>query len=202
VHRILKNLPAAAAALQRETGVVYYCITLPRRHNRYYRILITFYSSNIFSIIYSFLPFVMNALELAVYKFRGSFERLKQWPDKAVIVETTRIAEHHIEFAFHFVSVIISRLTNPSLDGAFKLPILYLMDSIMKNVGGPYAALFSKHLYDIQSYIFLNVNEVDRGKIIFLLGTWEERNLLSKDLLWSIKSRLTSQVRFFSLRII
>ncbi len=71
-------------------------------------------------------------------------DSLRDWPDKIIITEATGIANVCIQSAHEVTSTIMSRLINPNLNASYKLPIFYLIDSIMKTVGGPYAAMFAK----------------------------------------------------------
>lgn len=119
----------------------------------------------------------------ALVYFTQHLESMKDWPDKAIIMELTGITERNIDYAFNFVNIIISRLMSSQTHSTYKLPMFYLVDSIMKNVGGPFAALFGKHFYDIFSVTISGLHDTDRKKLDFLIGTWEERKILPADLL-------------------
>lgn len=82
-------------------------------------------------------------------EFVNIFYTLKDYPDRNVILEITRFAEIHIDFASHLADIIVARIIEPETSMTYKLPIFYLIDSIMKNVGGPYAALFSRHVAEV-----------------------------------------------------
>jgi pre-mRNA cleavage complex 2 protein Pcf11 len=53
-----------------------------------------------------------------------------------------------------------------------KLPALYLMDSIAKNVGPPYIALFTRFLERLFLQTYRQVDETVQTKMEELLGTW------------------------------
>lgn len=137
--------------------------------------------------------------DILIY-FAQNLENMKDWPDKAIIMDLTAITENNINYAYNFVNIIISRLISPQTHSSYKLPMFYLMDSIMKHVGGPFAALFSKHFIDIFPISVQNLHESDRKKLLFLIGTWDERKLLPPDLLQNMKENVLkpAQVRFIS----
>ena len=45
--------------------------------------------------------------------------------------------------------MIVARIIDPATEVGHKLPIFYLIDAVMKHVGGPYPALFSRHLAEV-----------------------------------------------------
>jgi hypothetical protein len=81
--------------------------------------------------------------------FETKFHHLKDFPDRAIILDLTAFCELHIEIAPHLADIIIARIIDPNTNLGYKLPIFYLIDAIMKHVGGPYPALFSRHLGEV-----------------------------------------------------
>ena len=78
-------------------------------------------------------------------QFHIALDALKDWPDRKLITDITRLAETFIlQFPVEIGQAVTARLMNPSTFASYKLPMFYLIDSIMKNVGGPYAAVFGK----------------------------------------------------------
>merc|ERR1719481_47104 len=55
------------------------------------------------------------------------------------------------------------------------LPLMYLIDSICKNHGGPYKELFQQNLVSNFAYIFVAVNEKVRALLYKLRQTWGDR---------------------------
>jgi pre-mRNA cleavage complex 2 protein Pcf11 len=53
-----------------------------------------------------------------------------------------------------------------------KLPALYLMDSIAKNIGQPYVSLFSRYLERLFLQTYREVDAATQTKMEELLGTW------------------------------
>ena len=133
-------------------------------------------------------------LDQLMHNFRLNLERLKDYPDKIIITELTAFAETNINAAANIANTIIGRLISPTTNAPYKLPILYLMDSIMKHVGGPFAAFFSKLLSEVYSVAFSSLHEKDKGKVGFLLDTWLERNLIPRDLIHKMKYQLNVSV--------
>jgi len=77
--------------------------------------------------------------------------------NKIVINTLTEIAKENTKFASVVVSVIEERLRKVPPDQM--LPLMYLIDSICKNHGGPYKELFQQNLVSNFAYIFQQVNE-------------------------------------------
>ncbi len=79
--------------------------------------------------------------------FNVMLNRLLDFPDKTIIFDITKFAELHVvDFAASIAERIVLRIVDPNTNPTYKLPTFYLIDSIMKHVGGPYAALFSRYL--------------------------------------------------------
>jgi pre-mRNA cleavage complex 2 protein Pcf11 len=55
-----------------------------------------------------------------------------------------------------------------------KLPSLYVLDSIVKNVGTPYTLFFGKRLYDTYMNAYASVDMPTRRKMDEMLRTWKE----------------------------
>ena len=87
----------------------------------------------------------MTSTEI-LYEFETLLSLLKQHPDKKLILDLTKICEHYVNLAEPLSEMIIARIIDPLIPPDWKLPIFYLLDSVMKHVGGPFAALFSRHL--------------------------------------------------------
>jgi pre-mRNA cleavage complex 2 protein Pcf11 len=83
-----------------------------------------------------------------VREFETKLSFLRDFPERAIILDLTKFAEIHIQYSSQISMVLIDRLLSPGTNITFKLPTFYLLDSIMKHVGGPYAALFSRRLLE------------------------------------------------------
>lgn len=91
---------------------------------------------------------------------------------KPMINALTIIAEENIKFAPQVVQVIENHINSAAPD--LKLPVLYLIDSIMKNVGRDYLSLFSERIVSIFSSVFEKVDEKTRFLLYKLRQTWTE----------------------------
>lgn len=129
-------------------------------------------------------------LEQLVVDFDVTAGTLKDWPDKYIIMDLTNGAKKHVNLAPQFSGMLVARLLNESTNAAYKLPLFYLIDSIMKHVGGPYPALFGKHFAETYSLIIRDLHSKDIDRLDFLLNTWEERKLLPLDLINKMKYQL------------
>ncbi|CAO1421893.1 unnamed protein product [Diamesa hyperborea] len=97
---------------------------------------------------------------------------------KPLINMLTMLAEENIEHAPVIVKAVEKHLAKSSSD--VKLPILYLIDSIVKNVGKQYKSLFSQNIVNIFCGVFEKVNEKVREKMFNLRLTWNEVFPLTK----------------------
>merc|ERR1711976_905877 len=93
--------------------------------------------------------------------------------NKIVINTLTAIAKEEVQHAEVVTKVIEERLKRVKSDGM--LPIMYLIDSICKNIGGPYNELFQQNLVSNFSYVFQACNEKVRALLYKLRATWGDR---------------------------
>ncbi|CAG0916936.1 unnamed protein product [Notodromas monacha] len=101
---------------------------------------------------------------------------------KPLINMLTMLAEENRAQAAQLVSIIETHLNQVSAEK--KLPTLYLMDSIIKNVGKTYAPLFTPNLVKNFKHTFDAVNEETRELMFKLRQTWSE--ILPKKILHHI----------------
>lgn len=75
--------------------------------------------------------------------FRQKAEQMGEFPDKVIINALTGTAtRHRADKAQAITTVLQNMLVDPSHPAKHKLPICYLVDSIVKNISDPYADLF------------------------------------------------------------
>ncbi|XP_073846203.1 pcf11 cleavage and polyadenylation factor subunit isoform X2 [Musca autumnalis] len=91
---------------------------------------------------------------------------------KPLINMLTMLAEENIEYAPVIVKVVEQHIAK--VPPEFKLPILYLIDSIVKNVKGTYVQLFSQCIVTLFCGVFEKVNEKIRERMYALRQTWNE----------------------------
>lgn len=91
---------------------------------------------------------------------------------KPLINMLTILAEENIEHAATIVKVVEEHIAKVPAD--IKLPILYLIDSIVKNVKTTYIPLFSQCIVNIFCGVFEHVSEKIRERMYTLRQTWNE----------------------------
>ncbi|XP_073991585.1 uncharacterized protein [Rhodnius prolixus] len=91
---------------------------------------------------------------------------------KPLINMLTMLAEDYIEHAPLIVKVVELHLQKVTCD--IKLPILYLIDSIVKNVGKTYVPLFTQNIVSTFCAVFEKVDEKVRFQMFKLRQTWNE----------------------------
>ncbi|XP_053644787.2 pre-mRNA cleavage complex 2 protein Pcf11 isoform X4 [Cherax quadricarinatus] len=91
---------------------------------------------------------------------------------KPLITMLTMLADENRPHAAVIVKVIEEHIQEVS--GAQKLPVMYLIDSIMKNVGQDYIKLFGHNIINTFSCVFEKVDERTRKKLYELRHTWNE----------------------------
>ncbi|KAG5886429.1 hypothetical protein JTB14_035721 [Gonioctena quinquepunctata] len=91
---------------------------------------------------------------------------------KPLINVLTMLADENSPNAKVIVEAIETHLSKVSTD--VKLPILYLIDCIVKNVGGTYTSLFSQNIVSTFCGVFKAVDEKTRAEMFKLRQTWNE----------------------------
>ncbi|XP_030216244.1 pre-mRNA cleavage complex 2 protein Pcf11 [Gadus morhua] len=128
------------------------------------------------------------AREDARREYQSSLEDLT-FNSKPHINMLTILAEENLHFAKDIVAIIEAQISKaPSSE---KLPVLYLVDSIVKNVGGEYLAVFAKNLVTSFICVFEKVDENIRKSLFKLRSTWDDVFPLPK--LYALDIRVNSQ---------
>ncbi|KAL1433023.1 hypothetical protein MTO96_002002 [Rhipicephalus appendiculatus] len=89
---------------------------------------------------------------------------------KPLINMLTMLAEENVQQAPRIVRTIEEHLQKVPIE--MKLPVLYLIDSIMKNVGGDYRALFTQNIVSNFCNVFEKGDERMRMQLFKLRQTW------------------------------
>ncbi|XP_053564640.1 pre-mRNA cleavage complex 2 protein Pcf11 [Bombina bombina] len=112
-----------------------------------------------------------EAREDARRDYQSSLEDLT-FNSKPHINMLTILAEENLQFAKDIVILIEAQIAKaPTTE---KLPVMYLMDSIVKNVGRDYLTAFSKNLVPTFVNVFEKVDENTRKSLYKLRSTWDE----------------------------
>ncbi|XP_059560822.1 pre-mRNA cleavage complex 2 protein Pcf11-like [Myotis daubentonii] len=128
-----------------------------------------------------------GAREDVCREYQSSLEDLT-FNSKPYINMLTILAEENLPFAKEIVSFIEAQAAKaPSSE---KLPVMYLMDSIVKNVGGEYLTAFTKNLVATFICVFEKVDENTRKSLFKLRSTWDEIFPLKK--LYALDVRVNS----------
>lgn len=86
-------------------------------------------------------------VEEYVRLFRAKAEEMGEFPDKVTINGLTGTASRHRnDMAHPITNLLQSMIMDPNHPAKRKLPICYLVDSIVKNITDPYAELFEDGL--------------------------------------------------------
>ncbi|XP_069495971.1 pre-mRNA cleavage complex 2 protein Pcf11 [Ambystoma mexicanum] len=109
--------------------------------------------------------------EDACREYQSSLEDLT-FNSKPHINMLTILAEENLPFARDIVALIEAQIAKAPT--AEKLPVMYLMDSIVKNVGREYLDAFSKNLVSTFVNVFEKVEENTRKSLFKLRSTWDE----------------------------
>uniref|UniRef100_A0A1A7WKS7 Pre-mRNA cleavage complex 2 protein Pcf11 n=2 Tax=Iconisemion striatum TaxID=60296 RepID=A0A1A7WKS7_9TELE len=127
------------------------------------------------------------AREDACREYQSSLEDLT-FNSKPHINMLTILAEENVQFAKDIVAIIEAQISKAPANE--KLPVLYLVDSIVKNVGGEYLAVFAKNLITSFICVFEKVDENTRKSLFKLRSTWDEVFPLKK--LYALDVRVNS----------
>uniref|UniRef100_A0A8C9R3S9 Pre-mRNA cleavage complex 2 protein Pcf11 n=1 Tax=Scleropages formosus TaxID=113540 RepID=A0A8C9R3S9_SCLFO len=123
----------------------------------------------------------------ACREYQSSLEDLT-FNSKPHINMLTILAEENLHFAKDIVAIIEAQIAK--VPPAEKLPVLYLVDSIVKNVGGEYLTVFAKNLVTTFLLVFSKVDDNTRKSLFKLRSTWDEIFPLKK--LYALDVRVNS----------
>eukprot|EP00941_MAST-03F_sp_MAST-3F-sp1_P003149 g3149.t1 len=117
----------------------------------------------------------------AINDYNIELDGLGGHPDKAKINLLSMLADDFKEFSSTIVSIIHAKIS--SVHPSCKLPILYTIDSILKNVRGPYRAAFGAVIVGLFSNAYIAVDTKSRGSMMRVLRTWQESSLFPESTL-------------------
>ena len=126
--------------------------------------------------------------------FFARFHMLGAHADKNVIDDLCRFSKLNAHQGFHITQAIVSRFMDRNISVTFKLPILYLMDAVMKYAIGHYPFMFSRYMEDICLRVLQDLGDREKGKCQFLIQTWSERGLMVPEVLAKCKQIMSAYV--------
>ncbi|KAI9716535.1 MAG: hypothetical protein M1812_005266 [Candelaria pacifica] len=103
--------------------------------------------------------------------YKNSLEDL-QLNSRYEISNLTVIAKENTEHAMAISRVLENHISKAS--PTKKLPALYVLDSVVKNVGTPYTLFFGRNLYSTFMNAYTKVDGPIRKKLDEMLKTWKE----------------------------
>ncbi|KAF9391860.1 hypothetical protein BGX21_011173 [Mortierella sp. AD011] len=111
---------------------------------------------------------------------------------KPIITSLTIAAGENVLVCKIIVQIIEDRMRSAPANQ--KLPTLYLIDSIIKNVGGPYVNLFGRSIVSLFLDAYAVVDSAAKASFEKVLGTWPNWNtqLFPRDTIASIERELQS----------
>ncbi|KAI1825332.1 hypothetical protein F4861DRAFT_196513 [Xylaria intraflava] len=109
--------------------------------------------------------------EAVAKDFREALEDI-QTIGRPEISNLTIIARENIEHALAISGALVEHIKRAAPHK--KLPPLYVLDSIAKNVGTPYTLFFSRKLYQTYMDAYAMVDMATRRKLEEMLKTWKE----------------------------
>ncbi|KAK9867749.1 hypothetical protein WJX84_000921 [Apatococcus fuscideae] len=122
-----------------------------------------------------------------IFQYKAELEDLTS-NVKVAINTLSQLADEWKEQAAPSIAALVEkRLLN--CDPKHKLPALYLLDSIVKNVRQPYISLFARNLPEVFSKIWQSCEDA-RQQLTKLLGTWT--SLFPAEMLSVIQQRIQS----------
>ncbi|CAM9372607.1 unnamed protein product, partial [Sphacelaria rigidula] len=114
--------------------------------------------------------------------FRRKAEQMGEFPDKIIISALTGTASRHRnDMSQHIVALLESMISDPTHPAKHKLPLCYLVDSIIKNVTDPYADLFEPGLAGWFCAAYDVVDATSKKHLARLVATWEVQSVFSPE---------------------
>jgi hypothetical protein len=137
------------------------------------------------------------ALVKVMEDFKSSLSDLTS-SSNSLINKLTTLAEESNQFAESIVEVIENHILNVA-PASKKLPCLYLIDSMMKNIRkGSYLKLFMPNIANVFSTVFVQGDKNTRRSMFTLRKTWS--NMLNKHQLDALDVRVNQIDRGWPIR--
>ncbi|GMH80447.1 hypothetical protein TL16_g08551 [Triparma laevis f. inornata] len=138
-------------------------------------------------------------LSSSLSQFTSLMSKLNSHPDKQIINTLTMLCED-----FHtsptavakLYNLIRSELLNVNTDDTHKLPLIYLLDSLLHNADDPSLLLYKNKITEeiklIYNSVYSSVNEKDKKRLERLAGIWEKNSMFNDEIMEDILSHSSS----------
>ncbi|CAM9405180.1 unnamed protein product [Chrysoparadoxa australica] len=123
--------------------------------------------------------------------FRSQLDRLGSFPDKSVVQMLTQMADRHQEYAMNVVAQLEGLILDAAVPREHKLPVCYLVDSILKNIGEPYISLFARRVEEWFRAACEALDERSLNALGRVLSTWEKDSMFSPETLISLRASIS-----------
>ena len=120
----------------------------------------------------------------------ASLSQLSSHPDKALINAITMLSEDcadSLEGARAFYGVIKGRLLDREIDHTLKLPLVYLLDSILHNAGNFFRTAIEEDVVETIPRVYEGLRKADRGKVERLVGIWKDGSVFGDCVIRGVK---------------
>ena len=120
-------------------------------------------------------------------RFGTLLTKLAEFPDRDLIYQIWQAAKLGLEtgqiaLATEFTGAMMDLLDDDALAPGRRVPLLYALDAIVKNVGGAYQLLFSQRLEAVFRKSFGVVNDKDKLRMHHVLRTWNDKKFFVEHL--------------------
>lgn len=116
-------------------------------------------------------------------EYREMVENLGTFPDKVKINSLSMVADDHAESrqnAAAIYNVIRELLISPKVPGDRKLPLVYVVDSILKNVKGMYVPVIEADASSWLPVVYQSLTEEKRAKLKKVYNLWKNAGVFSE----------------------
>jgi len=122
--------------------------------------------------------------------FAAMLMTLKAHPDKAIINALTMIASDEAEAFPVLYKVIETMMFDKGVVGSYKIPLFYLVDSMLNNCEGEeYKAAIQPTIVAVFKHLYGVVKVGERGKLKKVLGLWSERKMFGEEIIGQLQVR-------------
>ncbi|GMH53399.1 hypothetical protein TrRE_jg8759, partial [Triparma retinervis] len=107
----------------------------------------------------------------------SQLSELGSHPDKALINAITMLAEDYADDSLganEFYDIIRTRMVSASTSDIFKLPLVYLVDSILNNAKGEFISVVGETITSVFFSVYSKIDDNSKKKFARLLSIWKK----------------------------